>query len=122
MAKAIIKSTSSSEEKTWAMLANLAGFLGIAFPVIGSILGPFIVWQLKGKDYPLVEDQGKEALNFQISMLIYFVISGVLVILLIGLILLPLLVIFEFVVMLIAAYRANQGERYRYPLNIRFIK
>jgi uncharacterized protein len=122
MAKAIIKSTPSSEEKTWAMLANLAGFLGIAFPVIGSILGPFIVWQLKGKDYPLVEDQGKEALNFQISMLIYFVISGVLVILLIGLILLPLLVIFEFVVMLIAAYRANQGERYRYPLNIRFIK
>jgi uncharacterized protein len=112
----------SGEERTWAMVAHLSAFGGVIVPVIGSILGPFLVWQLKGKEYPFVSDQAKEALNFQISMGIYFVVSAVLVIVLIGLLLLPLLAVVEFIFILVAAFRANQGERYRYPLTIRFIK
>jgi uncharacterized protein len=112
----------SGEERTWAMVAHLSAFGGVIVPVIGSILGPFLVWQIKGKEHPFVSDQAKEALNFQISMGIYFVVSSVLVIVLIGLLLLPLLAVVEFIFILVAAFRANQGERYKYPLTIRFIK
>lgn len=109
-------------ETMWAMLCHLsafAGFIGIPF---GNIIGPLIIWLIKKDTMPLVDDQGKESLNFQISMTIYGIISGILALIVIGFFLLLALVVLEVVFIIIASVAANKGERYRYPLTIRFIK
>ena len=110
------------DERMWAMfchLASLAGYVGIPF---ANIIGPLIVWQIKKAESPLVDDQGKEALNFQISMTIYVLVGLVSLCIGIGLVVLPVLGILGLVFTIIAAIKANQGEMYRYPLTIRFIK
>ena len=108
----------------WAMfchLAGLGGFLPIA-PVLGSIIAPLIVWQIKKDEFAFVDEQGKEAVNFQISILIYALVAGLLCLACIGIALLPAVYIFDVVFLLIAGVKANNGEHYRYPLTIRFIK
>ena len=108
----------SSDERTWAMLCHLSTFSSLIGVPFGNILGPLIAWLIKKDEYPLVDDQGKEALNFQISITIY---SLVCVIFIITIPLIFALLIFDIVVTIIAALRANAGERYRYPMTIRFI-
>ena len=103
------------DARTWGMLCHLlAIFMGW--------LGPLIIWLIKKDQIPFVDDQGKEALNFQISIFIYAVASGFLMIVLIGFLLMPAVIIFSVVMTIIAAVKANSGERYRYPLCIRFLK
>ncbi|PTM58475.1 DUF4870 domain-containing protein [Desmospora activa] len=102
------------DARTMGMLAHLLG--------IFSFIGPLIIWLIKKDEHPFVDDQGKEALNFQISLLIYYFISGLLCIILIGLLILPVVVIVHYVFAILAGVKANQGEYYRYPLTIRFIK
>jgi uncharacterized Tic20 family protein len=108
-----------SDERTWAMLCHLSTFAGLIGVPFGNILGPLIAWTIKRDEYPLVDDQGKEALNFQISMTIY---SLVCVLLIITIPLVFVLLVFDIVITIIAALRANAGEYYRYPMSIRFIK
>ncbi len=86
-----------------------------------SLVGPFLVWLFK-RDEPYVDEQAKEALNFNISFLIYGVASALLIILLIGLLLLPAVFVTWFVLVIVAAVKASAGEHYRYPLTIRFIR
>jgi len=74
------------------------------------------------KPYPFVDDQGKESLNFQISMAIYGIISGILCLVLIGFVLLIVLLVANVILIIIATVRASKGEVYRYPFTIRFIK
>lgn len=112
---------SSKEERTWAMACHLAAFAGF-LTGIGFIVGPLVVWLLKKDTYPLVDDLGRESLNFQISVIIYYLISGLLMLVLIGFALLAIVAIFQFVMMIIATIKANEGEAYRYPLTIRFLK
>ena len=81
-----------------------------------------MVWLLKRDSSPFVDEQGKEALNFQISFLIYIIISIILCVLLIGFVLLIALGIAELILVIMAALKANEGVSYRYPLTIRFIK
>jgi uncharacterized Tic20 family protein len=76
---------------------------------------------IKKDQFPFVDDQGKESLNFQISVLIYAFISGILVFVVIGIFLLIALGIFVIVMVIIATIRANEGQKYRYPLTIRII-
>jgi len=71
---------------------------------------------------PFVDDQGKEALNFQITVFIAALISGVLTFVLIGLLLLPIVVIGWIVLSIMAGIKANNGETYRYPWTLRLIK
>lgn len=111
----------SKEERTWAMLCHLSA-LSMFITGIGYILGPLIIWLIKKDQFPLVDDQGKESLNFQISVTIYAAISAVLVFLLVGGILLPAVIIFDIIEVILASVRANEGDRYRYPLTIRFIR
>ena len=111
----------SAEEKQWAMFAHLSALSGYVIP-FGWLIGPLVVWLIKKDEMPFVDDQGKESVNFQISMLIYLTISGVLWCVFIGVVLLPALLIAQIVFVIIAAVKANQGESYRYPLTIRFIK
>ena len=108
------------DQRTWAMLCHLSAFAGYVFP-LGNIFGPLIVWLVKREQHPLVEDQGKESLNFQLSVTLYAIVGVVLSFVIIGIPLLIALVIFDLIVVILAAVKANDGVAYRYPLNIRFI-
>jgi hypothetical protein len=111
----------TQDEKTFGMLAHLSALSGVIIP-FGNIIGPLIIWMMKKDQSWFVSEQGKEALNFQISITIYMIISGVLIFVLIGILLMPLVGLFALVMTVIAALKANQGEMYRYPLSIRLIK
>ncbi len=112
--------------RTWAMLCHLAGLAWILpiTPAFGSVLGPLIVWLIKKNEHPFVDEQGKEALNFQITMLIYGVVAALLMLLCIGFLLLLVVGVVDVVFTVIAAIKANDGYHYRYPypLIIRFVK
>ena len=111
----------TKDEKTWAMLCHFSSFAGLIFP-FGNFLAPLIIWLIKKEEMPFVEDQGKEVLNFQISMTIYLLISGILCFILIGIPFVIGLGIFNVIITIIAAIKANDGESYRYPINLRLIK
>jgi uncharacterized Tic20 family protein len=111
----------SAEEKQWALFAHLSALIGYIIP-FGSIIGPLVIWQIKKNEMPFVDDQGKEALNFQITVAIIAIICLVLVLILIGILLLWALAIANLVFIIIAALAANNGQAYRYPFAFRFIK
>jgi uncharacterized Tic20 family protein len=109
------------EARTWAMLCHLGALAGYIIP-FGHIIAPLVIWLIKKDESPFVDDQGKESLNFQISITIYALAATLLTAIIVGFILLPAVVIFDLVMIIVAAVKANDGERYRYPLCIRFIK
>ncbi len=109
------------QEKTFAIFCHLGAFAGYLLP-FGNILAPLIIWLVKKNEMPFVDDQGKESLNFQISITIYFLIAALLTLIAIGFIVIIALAIFDIVMVIIATVKANNGEKYRYPLTIRFIK
>lgn len=113
---------STSEERNWAMVCHLAAFSGYVGVPLGWILGPLVVWLMKKDEFALVDDQGKEAINFQISLFIYYIPAIILVFFIIGIPILLALVIANIVFTIMAAVAANRGERYRYPITIRFVK
>lgn len=108
------------DERMWGMFCHLSALAGYIIP-FGSIIGPLIIWSIKKQDYAFVDDQGKEALNFQISMMIYKIISAILMILVIGFLMFAACVIFQLIMIIIASIKANNGETFRYPLTIRFV-
>ncbi|MGD8458808.1 MAG: DUF4870 domain-containing protein [Desulfobacterales bacterium] len=111
---------SEEQENNWAMWAHISTFLSMLVP-LGNLIGPIIVWQLKKNESEFVADQAKEALNFQISLVIYMLISAVLIFVVIGIFLLIGLAIFSLIMVIVAGVKANQGEYYRYPMCLRFI-
>jgi len=112
------------DARMWGMFAHLSAFTAVLTAGIGAIVGPLVIWLIKKEEYPFVDDQGKEAVNFQITMLIYSLVSGVLTFLCIGIFLLIAVGIVDIVFTIIATIKANDGVRYRYPkwLNLRLIK
>ena len=114
----------NKDARMWAMFCHLAGVGGLipVVPVIGSIIVPLIIWQVKKDDFKFVDEQGKEAVNFQISILIYAFVAGLLCFACAGFALLPAVYIVDVVLLIIAALKANDGHHYKYPLTIRFIK
>ncbi len=109
-------------ERLWALFAHLGALsfmLGLPF---GNIIVPLGIWLAKKDDSPFVDDHGKESLNFQITMMIYFSAAAVLCLVLVGFLLLPLLFIGEIVFIFIAGIKAQSGTTYRYPLTIRMIR
>jgi uncharacterized protein len=113
--------TPSPEERQWALFAHLSALIGYIIP-FGSIIGPLIIWQIKKNEMPFVNDQGKEALNFQITVAIAAIVCMILIFVLIGIFLLWILAIADLVFIIIAAIAANNGQAYRYPLCLRFVK
>ncbi len=111
----------SKDARTFGMLCHLIAFAGFVFP-FGNLIGPLVIWLLKKDEHAFVDDQGKESLNFQISMSIYAIISAILIVVVLGIFLLIAIVIFEVVMIIIASIKANEGLVYRYPLTIRFLK
>lgn len=112
----------SPAARTWAVACHASALLGFFVPAGGHILAPLIVWLLRRGESAEVDEHGKESLNFQLSMLIYSVVAAVLMLMLIGFVLLPLLHVANLVLVIIASLRASEGQMYRYPLTIRFLK
>jgi uncharacterized protein len=101
------------------MLAHLSALAGL---VIGlNWLGPLIIYLVKKDEHPFIADQSREALNFNLSVFLYIIVSAILIVIVIGFLLLPAIAIAWLVLTIIAAVRANNGEAYRYPLTIRFV-
>ncbi|SET17195.1 hypothetical protein SAMN05216389_106155 [Oceanobacillus limi] len=105
----------SSDERLLAMLIYLVSFFV-------PILGPLLIWLLKRDESDFIDYHGKEYFNFFISFTIYSIISGILVLVLIGFVLLFVVGILLFIFTIIALFKAYQGERYRIPLVIHMIK
>jgi uncharacterized Tic20 family protein len=111
----------SAEERQWAMFAHLSALAGLLVP-FGSIIGPLVIWLIKKDTMAFVNDQGKEALNFNITVAIAAVVCWVLCFILIGILLFAALAIVWLVFVIIAAIKANEGTLYRYPFVLRLVK
>jgi uncharacterized Tic20 family protein len=112
----------SKEEQNWAMICHLSALAGFVIP-FGNLLGPLLVWLVKRAEMPLVDANGKEALNFQITVTIAMAISGLLMFVLIGFVLMPFVVIGALVLTIRAAIKVSNGALdYTYPWTIRLLK
>lgn len=105
----------NKDARTMGMLAHILGI-----PL--GFLGPLIIWLIKKDEMPFVDDQGKESLNFQITVLIAFVVSGLLTCVFIGMFLFPVVFVGNIILCIMGAMKANNGETYRYPFALRLIK
>ncbi len=106
---------SPSDERMWALLSHLGTFL-LGF------LAPLIVMLTQGEKSPYVRRHAVESLNFQISLYIAYLVSGLLCLVLIGFLLIPIVFIAHIVFVIMASLAANRGEDYRYPVNLRLVK
>jgi len=115
----------AKDERLWATLAHLSAF-AIYFTGIGHLVGPLVIWLAKRSGNPFIDDQGREALNFQITWTIMMAANCILFITIIGAVIaVPLfyvLPVYHVVCMIIAAIKANDGVAFRYPLTLRLIK
>jgi uncharacterized Tic20 family protein len=118
----VLPSTEVKADHTIGMLCHLLSLTLLLGVPLANILVPLSVWPIKRDEDPFVDLCGKESLNFQISMTIYMVIAGFLILLFVGLFMIPILMILNIVYTIIAAIKASQGTSYTYPLTIRFIK
>ena len=107
--------TPDAQARQWAMLCHYAAFFWVLAPLIGNVIGPLVVWQLKKDLHPFVDEQGKEALNFQITYSVAMMVCGALAWVLIGFPLMILVGAVAFVLTIIAGVKANEGQHYRYP-------
>lgn len=111
----------NSEARRWASLCHIIALVGLIGNGVGFVLGPLVVWLIKKDEDPFIDEQGKEAINFQITMVIAAIISGFLTLVVIGLFLLIAVGILMVVFPIIAAIKSSNGEHFRYPFTIRFI-
>lgn len=120
----------AAQERQWAMFAHLAAILGAILTSgiggWGTFLGPLIIWLMKKETMPFVDDQAKEALNFNITVAIVWVVLWLLVFTFVGIIIaVPGFLITGvawLVFTIIAAIKANDGIAYRYPFSWRLVK
>lgn len=120
----------TSEQRTWRVLAHASAL--IQFLGLPSVVGPLVVWLVRRTD-PVVEPHARAALNYQLTLLIYFILSGiaglVLLVSIIGIALIPILLLFvlallvmEVVFAILATMAASRGELYDYPMSLDLIK
>ena len=117
-----LDSPPSQDERTWGMLSHLSALVGLVIPFFGAILAPLIIWLAWRDRSPFVGEQAKEALNFNISVAIGWLVCGLLTVVFIG-ILLGIGLFFAWLALtILAAIRASEGVQYRYPLNLRLVR
>lgn len=109
------------EERQWAMLCHVSAML-MYVTVIGGLVAPFVIWLLKREEMPFVADQGKETVNFQITILLALAASIPLMLIFIGVVIFWGLLAFHFVITLVAAMKVTEGVAFRYPFCWRAIK
>ncbi|WP_063700622.1 DUF4870 domain-containing protein [Pseudoalteromonas gelatinilytica] len=109
------------EQRTWAMFCHLSALAGLLFP-FGSVIGPLIVWLVKKEEMPLVAEHGRKSLNFQLTMMIAYIVCFMLMFVVVGVILLPLVALLSLIMVVVSAIKANDGKEVKYPMAIEFIK
>ena len=114
--------TPTENERTWGMLAHLAALAGLVLPLFGNVLGPLAVWLAKRDSSAFVATHAKEALNFNITVVIAAVVCGFLALIFIGFLLGTALFIAWLVMTLIAGIKASEGAPYHYPVSLRLVK
>jgi hypothetical protein len=107
-------------DRQYAMLVHLSGFLSYLVGPLALIV-TLALWLARKEDSPFINDHGREAMNYSISMWLYAAIASMLTLILIGCFILPVLIVFDIIIVIIAAVTANGGRYYRYPITIRFI-
>lgn len=112
----------SKNEQNMGMLCHLLALSGFLIPGVGNIVGPLVIWLMKKEAMPFVDSQGKESLNFQITITIAAIIGFILCFVFIGFLLLPVIAIFALVCVILASIETSNGKPYRYPFCIRLIK
>ena len=110
------------DARLWAMLCHLSALLAFTCIPFANLIAPLIIWMVKRETHPFVDDQGKEAVNFQILLSIIGIVIFILSFVGIGIFLGPILGIVLLVFAILAGVKANSGEYYRYPFNWRLIK
>jgi uncharacterized Tic20 family protein len=111
----------SKDAKMFGMLCHLSALAGFVIP-FGNIIGPLVFWLIKKNEFAFVDDQGKEALNFQITTSLAMIVCLILTLVLIGALLLVAVGVTALIFTIIAAIKANDGVAYRYPFALRLIK
>jgi uncharacterized Tic20 family protein len=104
----------SANDRNIAVLTHLGG-------IFFSFLPGLIVWLLKKDENPYIGEQAREALNFQISVLLAYMVCSILVFILIGFVLLAIVWLANIVLCIVASSKTSQGEKYRYPFTLRLI-
>jgi uncharacterized Tic20 family protein len=105
----------SSDERTMAILSHV-------LCIIGSFIAPLIIYLLKKDESPYVKEHALEALNFQITMIILYIISGILILILVGFLLIWALSLINLILIIVATIKASEDKLYKYPFNFRLIK
>lgn len=113
--------TPDASAKQWALILHLSQFAGFVVPFAG-LLAPILIWQLKKDEVSGLDEHGKNIANWMISAFIYSVVSGLLTIILIGIVGLIAIAIMAVVFPIIGAIKANDGIAWKYPLSIAFLK
>ncbi|PYI94365.1 MAG: DUF4870 domain-containing protein [Verrucomicrobia bacterium] len=108
--------------RTWSAFIHASALLGVLLHFPGHLLPPLILWLIKRDEAPELDAHGKEAVNFQISMLIYNAVAAVFCLVLVGFVFLAVLWVLNTIFVIIAAIQASDGKFYRYPMTIRFIQ
>jgi uncharacterized Tic20 family protein len=106
---------SESDERMWAMLGHLGG-------IVLGFIAPLVVWLVYRERSAYLDDQGKEALNFQIAVAIGYVVGVVLSLIVIGVLVMIAVWVASIIFSIMGGIAANRGERYRYPVTLRLIK
>jgi hypothetical protein len=112
----------TESERSWAMLCHLSGFASFLPIPFGGIIGPLIFWLSRKDESAWVDENGKAALNFNLSILLYIILVSPLCFILIGFPLIGMLLTLKVVCVIIASIKASKGERFRYPLAIPFVQ
>ena len=109
----------SSNDRLWSVLCHLSYFFGFA---LLSFIFPLVVYLVMRTDSAYVTHHAREALNFHLSILIYFLCCLPFCLILIGIPLLITVAVIGLVCSIVAAVKASQGIKYRYPMTIRFVR
>ncbi|MBN2132937.1 MAG: DUF4870 domain-containing protein [Sedimentisphaerales bacterium] len=104
----------SREARNMAMLCHLLGIIGF--------FAPLMIWLIEREKHRFVDEHGRQAMNYQVSLLLYYLVSTLLAPLIIGLFMLGVLTVLHIVLAIIAAVQAGQGKLWRYPIAISFLK
>jgi uncharacterized Tic20 family protein len=109
-------------ERTWGMIAHFSALAFFVLPPVGCVVGPLVVWALKKDRYPFATEAAKEAINFNITVLIGYAVCAVLAFVFVGLVLGTALFIYWLVMTIVAGVKASEGIHYRHRFTLRILR
>jgi uncharacterized Tic20 family protein len=111
----------SETERNWAMFCHLSAFASFFFP-FGGVIGPLICWLTRKDESAWININGRNAINFQLSVLLYMILAVPLIFIVIGIPIIMALLAIKVICIIIASVKASKGELFKYPLAIPFIQ